>query len=252
MDEFPCYGERDRDSSRSVDLVVAARRFRRYSSGYPSNTEVTEAARPRNNSQGCVDRSTTGFDSQMSGWNSQASTPRPVSFEGHPRHISLQFHCQKAMSEPMLPEEFRTLSHPEIEPVPSPPPPSAPVGPPEIRFSTIHEIAFIATVCFSQLLSLASLAQTVAPLLIIGKDLGVSNPAELAWFTASYSMSLGTFIMPAGTNCTFTICVLDVLTHSRTDRRHHRPQESLSYWLVMARILVDGSWLQLCVGPDHA
>jgi hypothetical protein len=77
-------------------------------------------------------------------------------------------------------------------------PPGPPAGPPAIKFSKQHEILFIANVCMAQLLSLACLAQTVSPLLIIADSLGVEHPGQLAWLTASYSMSLGTFIVPAG------------------------------------------------------
>jgi len=199
MDEFPAYEERDHDSSRSIDIIIAARRFRRNSSSDPSTNEV-EVIRSRDYSLSRLERSNIGLDSQTSEWNSQASTPRPVSYDGRPRHISLQYHCDKAVSESLLPESSQTLSsHPLIDHAAPPAPPPAPTTSQEIHFSTIHEIAFIATICFSQFLSLASLAQTVAPLLIIGDSLGVTNPAQLAWFTASYSMSLGTFIMPAGT-----------------------------------------------------
>jgi hypothetical protein len=80
----------------------------------------------------------------------------------------------------------------KIEPVGPPP------GPPAPTWSKPHEYAFIFTVCLAQIMSLASLAQTVAPLLKIGDDLKVENPGQLSWFTAAYSMSLGTFIIPAG------------------------------------------------------
>jgi hypothetical protein len=78
------------------------------------------------------------------------------------------------------------------------PPAGPPAGPPAIKFSKFHEILFIANVCLAQLMSLAALAQTVSPLIIIGESLGVTHPGQLPWFTAAYSMSLGTFIIPAG------------------------------------------------------
>lgn len=78
-------------------------------------------------------------------------------------------------------------------------PPGPPAGPPAIKFSRNHEILFIANVCLAQLMSLAALAQTVSPLIIIGESLNVKEPGQLPWFTAAYSMSLGTFIIPAGT-----------------------------------------------------
>ncbi|QDS74697.1 hypothetical protein FKW77_000439 [Venturia effusa] len=73
-----------------------------------------------------------------------------------------------------------------------------PTGPPAPTWSRPHEWLFVATVCSAQFLSLASLAQTISPLLIIGNDLEVESPGQLAWFTAAYSMTLGTFIIPAG------------------------------------------------------
>lgn len=61
-----------------------------------------------------------------------------------------------------------------------------------------HEIAFIITVCLAQFLALAGLAQTVAPLPIIGTNFGVSDPGTLSWYTAAFSLTVGTFILPAG------------------------------------------------------
>lgn len=69
---------------------------------------------------------------------------------------------------------------------------------PPASFSKPHEIAFIINVCLAQFLALAALAQTIAPLLIIGDAFGVSNPGQLSWFTAAYGLTLGTFILPAG------------------------------------------------------
>ena len=60
------------------------------------------------------------------------------------------------------------------------------------------EIFFILTVCFAQFLSLAGLAQTFAPLMILSEVFGVSNPGVMAWPTAAYSLTLGSCILPAG------------------------------------------------------
>lgn len=70
--------------------------------------------------------------------------------------------------------------------------------PPAAHLSKIREIAFIILVCMAQFLSLAGLAQTVAPLLIIGQTFNITNPGQLSWYTASYSLTVGTFILPAG------------------------------------------------------
>lgn len=40
--------------------------------------------------------------------------------------------------------------------------------------------------------------QTVAPVMILARYFKVQNYGELSWFSAAYSMSIGTFILPAG------------------------------------------------------
>lgn len=65
--------------------------------------------------------------------------------------------------------------------------------------STSQLIAFISITCASQLLSLSAMNQTVAPVMILARYFEVQNYGELSWFSAAYSMSVGTFILPAGT-----------------------------------------------------
>lgn len=67
-----------------------------------------------------------------------------------------------------------------------------------LPFSKIHEIFFIFIICLSQFLALAGLAQSIAPLHIIGDNFGISNPGELSWYPAAFSLTVGTFILPAG------------------------------------------------------
>jgi MFS family permease len=50
----------------------------------------------------------------------------------------------------------------------------------------------------SQLMTQACLAQVIAPLHIIGDSFGTQNPGQLSWFPAAYSLTVGTFILPAG------------------------------------------------------
>ncbi|KAK9427034.1 YOR378W-like protein [Lipomyces doorenjongii] len=66
------------------------------------------------------------------------------------------------------------------------------------EFSLSYEILFVALISLSQLLTQAALGQGVATLHIVGEHFGVNNPAELAWFIAAYSLTVGTFILPAG------------------------------------------------------
>ena len=65
-------------------------------------------------------------------------------------------------------------------------------------FSLVHEIAFVAIICSAQLLTQAGFAQAIVPLHIIGESFGALNPGQLSWFTAAYSLTVGTFILIAG------------------------------------------------------
>lgn len=56
--------------------------------------------------------------------------------------------------------------------------------------SLSREILFVMTQ--------AGLNMSIAPVHIIGRNFGTSNPAELSWFAAAYSLTVGTFILVAG------------------------------------------------------
>ena len=68
----------------------------------------------------------------------------------------------------------------------------------EIGLSPAREVLFIFVICMAQFLSLAGLAQTIAPLSIIGRSFNVTEEGELSWYPAAFSLTLGTFILPAG------------------------------------------------------
>jgi hypothetical protein len=80
----------------------------------------------------------------------------------------------------------------------TPPPPTLET-PPNTKLSA-REILFIINVCMAQFLTLAGLGQSVAPLFIIGKDLGVDSNdlGTMSWYTAAFSLTVGAFILPAG------------------------------------------------------
>ena len=69
---------------------------------------------------------------------------------------------------------------------------------PPLPFSGLHEACFIFIICLSQFLALSGLAQSIAPLHIIGDSFGINNPGELSWYPAAFSLTVGTFILPAG------------------------------------------------------
>ncbi|GFG12927.1 drug resistance protein YOR378W [Aspergillus lentulus] len=65
--------------------------------------------------------------------------------------------------------------------------------------SLARETLFVAVICSSQLLTQAGLALSIVPQHIIGRSFGIDNqPAQLSWFSAGYSLTVGTFILIAG------------------------------------------------------
>ncbi len=65
-------------------------------------------------------------------------------------------------------------------------------------FSLIHESLFVLVVCLSQALMLAGIAQALVPAQIMGQTFPDTVTGSLAWFTASYGLTSGTFVLPAG------------------------------------------------------
>ncbi|EPE05950.1 hypothetical protein F503_02779 [Ophiostoma piceae UAMH 11346] len=64
--------------------------------------------------------------------------------------------------------------------------------------SLFSEILMVGTICAAQLMTQAGFGMVIAPLHIVGSSFGVSSPGELSWFAASYSLTVGTFILVAG------------------------------------------------------
>jgi hypothetical protein len=62
----------------------------------------------------------------------------------------------------------------------------------------VHESAFVFILGMAQFMTQAALAQSIAPSHIIGASFGTTSPAELSWFPAAYSLTVGTFILIAG------------------------------------------------------
>ena len=69
----------------------------------------------------------------------------------------------------------------------------------EHQQSTVGEVLFILVLCSSQLLTQAGLAISILPQHAIARSFGLENqPGKLSWFTAAYSLTVGTFILIAG------------------------------------------------------
>ncbi|ORY19177.1 major facilitator superfamily-domain-containing protein [Clohesyomyces aquaticus] len=64
--------------------------------------------------------------------------------------------------------------------------------------SLYHEFGFVAIICMAQLMTQAGLGQCLSILHVIGDSFGLSNPGELSWLIAGYSLTVGTFILVAG------------------------------------------------------
>ncbi|KAK8034544.1 major facilitator superfamily transporter [Apiospora rasikravindrae] len=64
--------------------------------------------------------------------------------------------------------------------------------------SKMHEFFFVTTVCMAQLCTQAGLGQTLAIIHVIGSTWGITNPSELSWLIAGYTLTIGTFILIAG------------------------------------------------------
>ncbi|CAF9922500.1 MAG: hypothetical protein ALECFALPRED_002104 [Alectoria fallacina] len=61
-----------------------------------------------------------------------------------------------------------------------------------------HEILFVGLICCAQSTTQVGLGQCLAILHVIGDTYGLSNPGELSWLIAAYSLTVGTFILLAG------------------------------------------------------
>ncbi|KAK0646871.1 major facilitator superfamily domain-containing protein [Cercophora newfieldiana] len=72
-----------------------------------------------------------------------------------------------------------------------------PPNPRSIR-ERANEIIFVLVLCLGQFLSLAGIMQTVSPVLILANYFDIHDYGSLSWFSAAYSLTVGTFILPAG------------------------------------------------------
>jgi len=141
---------------------------------------------------------------QASNYPPQTPIGQAVSFDFDLNNVSL--------NTSKVPTLHGCASHEAIKPINDEPrieksdltaPPPLPETPAKAKLNA-RELLFIVTVCMAQFLTLGGLGQSVAPLFIIGKDLGVA-PTDLgtmSWYTAAFSLTVGAFILPAGMSCT--------------------------------------------------
>jgi hypothetical protein len=74
-----------------------------------------------------------------------------------------------------------------------------PAEPHEVPLSDAHKIALVLVACLAQFLNLGGMNQTVAPVMLLADKFHIHDYGTLSWFSAAYSMTAGTFILPAGT-----------------------------------------------------
>lgn len=68
--------------------------------------------------------------------------------------------------------------------------------PPPMTMSMPHEICFLALICTAQFLCQSGLTMTIPTIPLITPTFPASNSST--WYTAAYSLTLGTFILPSG------------------------------------------------------
>lgn len=67
-----------------------------------------------------------------------------------------------------------------------------------LSMSLLRKIALVLVACSAQFLNLGGMNQTVAPVMVLADYFQIRDYGTLSWFSAAYSMSVGTFILPAG------------------------------------------------------
>lgn len=65
-------------------------------------------------------------------------------------------------------------------------------------FTAKREIMFLAVIILAQVLTLAGLSQALVPQHIIGGSFPDTNPGSLAWYSAAYGLTSGSFVLPSG------------------------------------------------------
>ena len=66
------------------------------------------------------------------------------------------------------------------------------------NISLLHEVALVAIISSGQLLTQAALALAIAPSQYIASSFHETDPSQMSWYAAAYSLTVGTFILPSG------------------------------------------------------
>ncbi|KAF4969054.1 hypothetical protein FZEAL_10304 [Fusarium zealandicum] len=65
-------------------------------------------------------------------------------------------------------------------------------------FSLPREILFVSIICMAQFMTQGALGNCLNLIHVIGDSFSLSDPAELSWLIAGYSLTVGTFILVSG------------------------------------------------------
>ncbi|OBT67251.1 hypothetical protein VE03_02674 [Pseudogymnoascus sp. 23342-1-I1] len=86
---------------------------------------------------------------------------------------------------------------PEAGEVDEQPPKDEIVYPADV-LSTPRQILFVGTLCTAMFTNQIGLGNTIATVGIIGESFGITNPGQLSWLIAGYSLTVSTFILIGG------------------------------------------------------
>jgi hypothetical protein len=143
------------------------------------------------------DKSTwTGYQSSETFWTDTAvEKSRASSFVGYDNDSKVGESVATSMRD--LHTSHSGISQLKMVDEKAPPvPPVATTIEPSMSFP--HQVALVVVCCLAQFLNLAGMNQTVAPVMILAEYFDIRDYGTLSWFSAAYSMSVGTFILPAG------------------------------------------------------
>lgn len=149
-----------------------------------------------------------GYQWSETSWDDTAVDDRTNSFDGYSRRSS-----KDGKSDGASFAEFDLHQQPQGSPSfngyekKGPPVTVQEVSDPPL--TTLHQIALVSICCLAQFLNLAGMNQTVAPVMILSDYFDIRDYGTLSWFSAAYSMSVGTFILPAGKHSRMFHAILD-------------------------------------------
>jgi hypothetical protein len=84
-----------------------------------------------------------------------------------------------------------------------------------VAMSLLRKVALIIIACSAQFLNLGGMNQTVAPVVVLADYFQIRDYGTLSWFSAAYSMTVGTFMLPAGKAHDFYISPVDLADASK-------------------------------------